>query len=145
MSQCSTKFTVGGNSGKCDGRTSSFRDHGNRMTTICIYGGRNDYSFKSGGNGSGGNNNYSSRSSSTNNGQILKEYTVEDCFSNCQYNPSFNTWMECGGISTPVEILGQNIDTAICIEKNKSTKKECINTCERRFKVNIKDYDYLFN
>jgi hypothetical protein len=103
--------------------------------------------FGSGGSGSssGKSSSSGSRSSTANVNQpttigsfgpVLREYTAADCHYNCEYNKKYDTHMTCGGISTPIEILGGNIDTAECIEKTKAEKRECVNQCKREFKVN---------
>ena len=133
------RFTCGrSSSSSSSGRSSvsgaGFR--GGRMSGCS--GGSGSSSGKSSSSGSG------SRPLSTNVNQpsigsfgpVLREYTAADCHYNCEYNKKYDTHMTCGGISTPIEILGGNIDTAECIEKTKAEKRECVNQCKREFKVN---------
>ena len=60
--------------------------------------------------------------------------TKQTCMSDCNYNPKYNPYLKCGGISTPIEILGGNTDTARCIEETKRAQNQCKVDCENKHK-----------
>ena len=92
----------------------------------------------------GGGSNASYKRASSHHGEILREHTYEDCRANCQFNPEFNPYQKCGGTSVIAETLNENFATAQCIVDTNANKKNCVASCDSRFKVNSDAIPDLF-